>query len=80
MPDAPLTWHYAEGPWFDNNIACLQLRGPSLRMWWMTGQVRDGDHQRPRLAKVAHYALDDEGNPPPKEGLFAKATRRLRQP
>ncbi|MCF6377731.1 alkaline phosphatase family protein [Nocardioides KLBMP 9356] len=80
VPDAPLTWHYAEGPWFDNNLACLQLKGPSLRMWWVTGKVVGGDHDRPRLAKVAHYALDDDGNPPPKEGVVSKATRRFRKP
>ena len=46
VPDSPLTWHYAEGPWFDNNLACLQLKGRSLRMWWVTGKVVDGDHDR----------------------------------
>jgi phosphodiesterase/alkaline phosphatase D-like protein len=78
VPDAPLDWHYAEGPWFDNNLACLQLDGPSLRMWWVTGEVHDGDHERPRLAKVAHYALDADGNPPPREGAVSKLRRRLR--
>ena len=80
VPDSPLTWHYAEGPWFDNNLACLQLKGRSLRMWWVTGKVVDGDHDRPRLAKVAHYALDDEGNPPPRESTVSKVTRRFRRP
>ncbi len=79
VPDAPLTWHYAEGPWFDNNLACLQLDGPGLRMWWVTGEVHDGDHEKPRLAKVAHYALDESGNPPPKESVAAKVTRRFRR-
>ena len=78
MPDPPLDWHYAEGPWFDNNLACLQLDGPSLRMWWVTGEVHDGDHARPRLAKVATYALDADGNPPPREGTVRKLRRRLR--
>ena len=79
VPDAPLDWHYAEGPWFDNNLACLQLDGPSLRMWWVTGEVHDDDHERPRLAKVAHYALDAEGNPPPRESAASKLRRRLRR-
>ncbi|WP_439939571.1 alkaline phosphatase D family protein [Nocardia sp. N13] len=78
VPDPPLDWHYAEGPWFDNNLACLQLDGPSLRMWWVTGEVHDGDHERPRLAKVASYALDADGNPPPREGTVSKLRRRLR--
>jgi len=79
VPDPPLDWHYAEGPWFDNNLACLQVDGPSLRMWWVTGEVHDGDHERPRLAKVAHYALDAEGNPPPRESTASKLRRRLRR-
>lgn len=77
VPDAPLTWHYAEGPWFDNNLACLQVTGRSLRMWWMRGEVVD-DHARPRLTKVATYALDEQGNPPPREGAVAKVRKRIR--
>jgi phosphodiesterase/alkaline phosphatase D-like protein len=79
VPDPPLDWHYAEGPWFDNNLACLQLDGPSLRMWWVTGEVHEGDHDRPRLAKVASYALDAEGNPPPRESPVSKLRRRVRR-
>ena len=55
VPDGPLRWRYAEGPWFDNNIACLQLAGEGLRLWWVTGTVVDDDHERPRLEKVAAY-------------------------
>jgi phosphodiesterase/alkaline phosphatase D-like protein len=78
VPDAPLTWTYAEGPWFDNNLAFLRLDGPSLRMWWVTGEVLD-DHDRPRLAKVESYALDEDGNPPPREGIVSKVSRRVRR-
>ncbi|WP_457190128.1 alkaline phosphatase D family protein [Nocardioides sp. P5_E3] len=78
VPDAPLRWTYAEGPWFDNNLAFLRLAGPSLRMWWVTGEVVD-DHDRPRLAKVESYALDEDGNPPPREGFVSKASRRVRR-
>lgn len=76
VPDAPLTWTYAEGPWFDNNLAFLQLAGPSLRMWWVTGEVVD-DHDRPKLAKVESYALDEDGNPPPRERFVSKVRRRV---
>jgi len=78
VPDAPFTWTYAEGPWFDNNLAFLRLAGPSLRMWWVTGEVVD-DHDRPRLAKVESYALDEDGNPPPREGVVSKVGRRVRR-
>jgi hypothetical protein len=77
VPKSPLDWRYAEGPWFDNNLACLQLAGPSLRMWWMTGEVVD-DHQRPRLAKVAAYELDEQGSPPPRESRTQKVRETLR--
>ncbi|WP_322921970.1 alkaline phosphatase D family protein [Nocardioides renjunii] len=78
VPDAPLRWHYAEGPWFDNNLALLRVAGRGLRMWWVTGEVVD-DHARPRLAKVAAYELDEQGHPPPREGVVRKARRRLRR-
>ncbi|MBC2934622.1 alkaline phosphatase D family protein [Nocardioides sp. zg-1228] len=76
VPDTPFTWTYAEGPWFDNNLAFLDLAGPSLRMWWVTGEVV-GDHERPRLAKVESYALDEDGNPPPLEGVASRVRRRI---
>ncbi len=78
VPDAPLTWRYAEGPWFDNNLACLQVNGRGLKMWWVTGEVID-DHERPRLAKVASYELDEHGRPPAHERVrerFARGVRR----
>src|SRR5688572_28117186 len=74
VPDAPLDWRYAEGPWFDNNLACLQLDGPSLRMWWVTGEVVD-DHERPRLAKVASYELDEQGRPPAPDRVVQRFRR-----
>lgn len=78
VPDAPLTWTYAEGPWFDNNLAFLRLAGRGMRMWWVTGEVVDDQHDRPRLSKVEAYEIDEEGNPPPHEGLAAKVSRRFR--
>jgi phosphodiesterase/alkaline phosphatase D-like protein len=78
VPDAPLTWTYAEGPWFDNNLAFLRLNGPSLKMWWATGEVID-DHQRPRLAKVASYELDDDGRPPAHDKVRERFVRGVRR-
>ena len=78
VPDAPLTWRYAEGPWFDNNLAFLQLAGQSLKMWWVTGEVVD-DHERPRLAKVASYELDEQGRPPAPDRVVDRFGRGLRR-
>ncbi len=78
VPDSPLTWRYAEGPWFDNNLACLRLDGRGLRMWWVTGEVLD-DHSRPRLAKVASYELDEQGRPPARDRVVNRFGRGLRR-
>lgn len=78
VPDAPLTWRYAEGPWFDNNLACLQLAGRGLRMWWVTGEVVR-EHDRPRLAKVASYEIDEDGRPPAHETVRQRFGRGLRR-
>ena len=59
VPTSPITWKYAEGPWFDNNLAFLELAPTTLRMWWVGGKVVDGDHEKPRLTKVADYTLGD---------------------
>jgi hypothetical protein len=59
VPTSPITWKYAKGPWFDNNLAFLELAPWSLRMWWVSGKVVDGDHDAPRLTKVATYELGD---------------------
>jgi hypothetical protein len=54
VPKAPVDWRLLKGPWFDNNIATLEIKpGEGLRMWWATGEVHDGRHDRPRFAQVA---------------------------
>jgi hypothetical protein len=60
VPTSPITWKYAKGPWFDNNLAFLELAPRSLRMWWVSGKVVDGDQEAPRLTKVADFSLDDD--------------------
>ncbi len=49
VADAPLTWKPLEGPWFDNNLATLEVTDSGLRMWWATGVV-DGGQPRPSAA------------------------------
>ncbi|MFL6002586.1 MAG: alkaline phosphatase D family protein [Nocardioides sp.] len=58
VADAPLTWKPLEGPWFDNNLATLEVTGSGLRMWWATGMVDGGQHDRPRLARVSEVTID----------------------
>jgi hypothetical protein len=58
VPEAPLTWKPLQGPWFDNNLATLEVTGSGLRMWWATGIVDGGQHDRPRLARVSEVDVD----------------------
>jgi hypothetical protein len=52
VPDPPLVWKPIGRPWFDNNLATLEVKPGGLRMWWAKGQVEDGRHDRPALVTV----------------------------
>ena len=58
VPTAPLRWGLMEGPWFDNNLATLEVKPDGLRMWWATGKVEGDVHHRPRLVTVADVMVD----------------------
>ena len=49
---SPLTWRLTSGPWYDNNLAILELRPSGLAMWWTAGQVVDQE-DLPVLRRVA---------------------------
>ena len=57
VPDAPLRWRLARGPWFDNNLATLEVTEPGLRIWWATGDVEGDDHAHPRLRTVSEVTV-----------------------
>jgi hypothetical protein len=52
VPLEPLRWSITQGPWYDNNLAVLELCPAGLRMWWTAGEV-DGRQERPVLRRVA---------------------------
>jgi len=52
VPRSPLRWEMKQGPWFDNNLAIVELQDERLHFWWSRGRV-DGDVDRPRLERVA---------------------------
>src|SRR6478735_1092031 len=52
VPNAPLTWKLVKGPWFDNNLATLEVTERCLHMWWARGEVDGDQHDRPRLVEV----------------------------
>ena len=56
VPDPPLRWRYLGRPWFDNNLATLEVRPGGLRLWWAKGQVED-DVDRPALVTVHEVTI-----------------------
>ena len=55
VPLEPLRWKVTHGPWYDNNLAVLELGPPGLRMWWNAGEV-DGRPELPVVKRVATVA------------------------
>ncbi|MBZ5738984.1 alkaline phosphatase D family protein [Nocardioides mangrovi] len=61
VPLEPLRWAVTQGPWYDNNLAVLQVEPAGLRMWWTAGEVPaseesekvDGRPEQPVLKRVA---------------------------
>jgi PhoD-like phosphatase len=53
VPPEPIRWAVTQGPWYDNNLAVLELAPTGIRMWWDAGQVVDDGPQRPALRRVA---------------------------
>lgn len=52
VPLEPVRWAVTSGPWYDNNLAVLELDPEGLRMWWTAGEA-DGDPELPDLTRVA---------------------------
>lgn len=57
VPDPPFRWSRVKGPWFDNNLASLEVSDDGLHLWWQTGVVDGGDHLNPRLENVASVTM-----------------------
>ncbi|MEO6510118.1 MAG: alkaline phosphatase D family protein [Nocardioides sp.] len=53
VPRSPLRWKVERGPWYDNNLAVVELQAGRLHFWWSRGEVDDGNHDRPTLHRVA---------------------------
>jgi hypothetical protein len=51
VPDPPWRWRYLGRPWFDNNLATLEVVPEGLRLWWAKGEL-DDDPDRPALVTV----------------------------
>ena len=57
VPDPPFRWSGIKGPWFDNNLACLEVVPEGLKLWWQRGVVEGGDNLNPRLERVAELTV-----------------------
>ncbi|UEL28300.1 alkaline phosphatase D family protein [Pseudarthrobacter sp. L1SW] len=57
VPDPPFRWSGIKGPWFDNNLACLEVVPEGLKLWWQRGVVDGGDNLNPRLERVAEITV-----------------------
>jgi hypothetical protein len=58
VPTPPFRWKRVRGPWFDNNLATAEVTDTALELWWARGEVSNGRHERPRLARVAEVRID----------------------
>lgn len=65
VPDPPFRWSGIKGPWFDNNLACLEVVPEGLKLWWQRGVVNGGDNLHPGLERVAEITVAPRkaGNP-----------------
>ncbi len=61
VADPPFRWRQVEGPWFDNNLATLEVKPEGLEMWWARGEVHDGRHERPELQRVVTVLVRPDG-------------------
>jgi PhoD-like phosphatase len=57
VPDPAHPWVVTHGPWFDNNLALLEVHGRTLTFRWNTGEVQDGRDDHPRLREVARVEI-----------------------
>ncbi|WP_134774251.1 alkaline phosphatase D family protein [Ornithinimicrobium flavum] len=58
VPDPRWRWHGVAGPWFDNNLALLEIDEGRLRAAWVAGRVLGGEDDRPGLVTVSDLELD----------------------
>jgi hypothetical protein len=64
VPPSPLAWEVTRGPWYDNNLAVLELLPDRLHFWWSRGEVHGGDPERATLHRVATVDVPLAGRRP----------------
>ncbi len=74
VPRSPLRWSMTRGPWYDNNLAVLELQADQLHLTWARGEVDGPDgptYDRARLETVATVDV-----PLPRSRLWRVCGRR----
>lgn len=61
VPNPPFRWSGVKGPWFDNNVACLEATPKGLQLWWRTGVVNGGDELHPAMEETASLTIVPRG-------------------
>lgn len=56
------TWRTTHGPWFDNNLATVEVTEKGLDFRWEAGEIVDGDLEHPRLRVVSDIRVDSDGD------------------
>jgi hypothetical protein len=57
VPDPAYPWRVTNGPWYENCLATLHVRGRGLVITWDAGEVREGHHEDPQLRRVARVVI-----------------------
>ena len=57
VPDPPFRWSNLQGPWFDNNLATLEITGRRMRMRWEKGVVKPGHDESPTVEVVCDIEI-----------------------
>jgi hypothetical protein len=57
VPSPPFRWAVTHGPWFDNTLATLEVRGRGLVIRWDAGSVRDERFDEPELHQIARIVI-----------------------
>ncbi|WP_323959584.1 alkaline phosphatase family protein [Arthrobacter sp. JZ12] len=57
VPRTPFHWSTLKKPWFDNNLASLEVTEEGLKLRWDTGVVREGNHGAPQLEEVTSIVI-----------------------
>lgn len=57
VPNPPFHWSTLKQPWFDNNLASLEVTEEGLKLRWDTGVVSEGNHGAPMLKEVTSITI-----------------------